>query len=378
MKLLYVPVGRMEKKSFFPFSKKSSLALKTCFLLLFFALCLQPDKAFSQAVRKYANEYLNIGGGGRGMAMGNANTASVDDANAIYYNPAALASLENKYNGELLHAEYFAGIAKFDYGSFAMKIDDRSGFGLGYVRLGIDDIPNTLDLVDQAGNVDYRRIKSFSVADYGFFLTYARQSSLQGLQYGGTLKIISRQQGEFAQAWGFGFDLAALYTKGPWRVAANLKDATSTFDAWSFNTSEMKTVFETTGNVLPENSVELVAPSLILAAARTWTFREKFELLAELDARLNFDGRRNEAVSSTWFNLDPYTGLEFSYIHLVSLRLGFSGLQKISDTDQSSHWEVQPSLGLGVKLKKISLNYSLSNAASKDFYSNIFSLKFGF
>jgi len=337
---------------------------------------LLPNLLHAQAIRKYANEYLNIGAGGKGMAMANANTATADDANAVYYNPASLSSLDTKYSGELLHAEYFAGIAKYDYGAFAMRIDDKSGFGVSMIRLGVDDIPNTLDLVDNAGNVDYRRIKSFSVADYGFLLTYARKSAYEGLQYGGTLKIISRQQGEFAQAWGFGFDLAAHYTRASWTFAANLKDATTTFDAWSFNTSQMKTVFETTGNALPENSIELAAPSLVIAAAKAWNFKGKFDLLAELDAHLSFDGKRNQAISSSFFNLDPYFGLELSYIKLVSVRVGMFGLQKIADTQTSSHWEMQPTLGLGIQLKRIALNYALTNAASKDFYSNIFSVKF--
>jgi len=40
--------------------------------------------------RKYSNEFLNIGAGARGLAMGSAQVASVDDGTAGYWNPAGL------------------------------------------------------------------------------------------------------------------------------------------------------------------------------------------------------------------------------------------------------------------------------------------------
>ena len=41
----------------------------------------------------YSNEFLNIGAGARGMAMGDAQVASVSDGTAGYWNPAALAGM---------------------------------------------------------------------------------------------------------------------------------------------------------------------------------------------------------------------------------------------------------------------------------------------
>ena len=40
--------------------------------------------------RKYSNEFLNIGAGARGLAMGSAQVASVNDGTAGYWNPAGL------------------------------------------------------------------------------------------------------------------------------------------------------------------------------------------------------------------------------------------------------------------------------------------------
>src|SRR3984885_4014952 len=59
---------------------------------------------------QYSNEFLNIGAGARGMAMGNAQVASVTDGTAGYWNPAALTYVKDYPQLNIMHAEYFAGI----------------------------------------------------------------------------------------------------------------------------------------------------------------------------------------------------------------------------------------------------------------------------
>ena len=53
-----------------------------------------PALSFAQ-FRKYSNEFLNIGAGARGLAMGNAQVASVEDATSGYWNPAGLATFRS-------------------------------------------------------------------------------------------------------------------------------------------------------------------------------------------------------------------------------------------------------------------------------------------
>ena len=45
--------------------------------------------------RKYSNEFLNIGAGARGLAMGSAQVASVADGTAGYWNPAGLVGVKD-------------------------------------------------------------------------------------------------------------------------------------------------------------------------------------------------------------------------------------------------------------------------------------------
>ena len=69
--------------------------------------------------RKYSNEFLNIGAGARGLSMGGAQVASVQDGTSGYWNPAGLVGVKNNPELNLMHAEYFAGIGKYDFASIA-------------------------------------------------------------------------------------------------------------------------------------------------------------------------------------------------------------------------------------------------------------------
>ena len=141
-------------------------------------------------IPKYSNDFLSIGVGARSFGMGGAVVAASLDVTAGYWNPAGLTGISRKAEAGLMHSEYFAGIAKYDYAGFAIRIDERSVGGITMIRFGVDDIPNTLELIDQDGNVRYDRIKTFSAADYGFLFSYARSSSVEGLDYGGNVKVI--------------------------------------------------------------------------------------------------------------------------------------------------------------------------------------------
>jgi hypothetical protein len=128
--------------------------VSTLFLLFFFSILI------SQAqFRKYSNEFLNIGAGARGLAMGGAQVASVSDATAGYWNPAGLTGVKEYPVVSLMHAEYFAGIGKYDYASLAVPIGDpltsKKVLALSLLRFAVDDIPNTLFLVEPDGSVNY-------------------------------------------------------------------------------------------------------------------------------------------------------------------------------------------------------------------------------
>ena len=337
---------------------------------------------------KYSNEFLNIGAGARGLAMGGAQIASVEDATSAYWNPAALANVQTDPTMSLMHADYFAGIGQYEFAGLAIPTKNKNRtLGVSFIRFAIDNIPNTLYLVNTDGSINYNNITSFSSADYAVLLSYAQKMALKDAQLniGGNAKIIYRKVGSFAQAWGFGFDAGIQMTKGKWHLGAVLKDVTTTFNAWSFNFSDAdKQQLYLTNNDIPVSSIELTAPHLIIGAGHDFKISKKVNLLLESNWSMNFDGKRDNIISTNYFNVDPNMGLEASFNKVFYLRAGIGNFQQaLSDgdtTNQKKIWIFQPSIGAGINFGNLVIDYAFSNLAnqSSPLYSHIFSLKINF
>lgn len=332
-------------------------------------------------VVKYSNEFLNIGVGARALGMANANVVTAEGAYAGYWNPAGLLNQKSDLDFGLMHAEYFAGIAKYDFMGATKRIDSNSVAGISLLRFGVDNIPNTLDLQDANGNSDYSRVSTFSTVDFAALLSYARNlPSLKGVQLGGNFKIIRRRIGDFGGAWGFGLDAAARYQYNDWKFAAMARDVTGTFNAWTYNNSQkLKDVYTQTGNTIPVASTEITLPKLILGVARTYQFWQKrISLMGELNLINTFDGMRNTVIKSKYWNLEPCFGAEVGYKGLVFLRGGIGNIQQQLN-DRATQYVVtyQPNIGVGIKYQIFSLDYALTDIGdhSASLYSNIFSLK---
>lgn len=348
------------------------------FLFSLFVLFSLVSKA---QFRKYSNEFLSIGVGARALGMGNANITSVEGVNSGYWNPAGLLKQKSDIEVSLMHAEYFAGIAKYDYIGVSKRIDSNSVAGISILRFGVDNIPNTLDLIDANGNVDYSRITSFNAVDFAALLSYARNiPQLKGVELGGNFKIIRRKFGQFGGAWGFGLDAGAKYNYKDWRFAAMGRDITGTFNAWSYNLSEKDiATLQQTGNEIPSSSVEVTAPKLILGAARTFLFwKDRISVLGELNLINTFDGKRNTVIKTDLWSLEPALGTEIGYKGFIYLRGGIGNIQKQLNDDATKFITTfQPNFGVGVKYKIFTLDYALTDIGDRSIamYSNIFSLK---
>ncbi len=328
----------------------------------------------------YSNEYLNIGVDAASLARGNSVIATTTGVSSGYWNPAGLTGMQSKFDASFMHANYYSGLAQYDYLGFSYKATDSLMLGLSVIRFGVDDIPNTLNLIDETGTVNYDRITYFSVADYAFLLSLAKVSKIVGLSWGGSVKLIYRQQGEFASAYGFGFDVGAQYKLRKWRFGINLRDATSTFNIWIFKKELFEEVFIETGNEIPSNSLELTSPKLLAGFAREFTFNEKLTLLTEIDFDMHFDGEHNSLVKAKPISLDPHFGLEFKYLNNIFLRAGVDRFQIIEDFDNSESLIFQPSIGIGFSRFNFSLDYALTDVGDMTIapVSHIFSLRYKF
>ncbi len=349
-------------------------------ILVVLCLIVGNISVINAQIAKYSNEFLSVGVGARALSMANANVASVNDVTAGYWNPAGLNLQRSKLQVGLMHAEYFAGIAKYDFIGASKRIDSNSVVGLSFIRFGVDNIPNTTELIDANGNVDYSRIKSFNAVDAAVLLSYARNmTKIKGLKIGANAKIIRRKLGDFAGAWGFGLDAGAMYDYKEWRLAAMARDVTGTFNAWTYNLSdEVKQTFAVTGNEIPANSVEVTVPKLILGVTRTWNvWDDKISIGGELNFINTFDGKRNTVIKTKAWSMEPALGLEVGYKKFVFLRGGIGNIQKAKNMIGSDVTTVQPNIGVGIKYKIFGLDYAMTNIGnvSTSLYSHIFTVK---
>ena len=86
--------------------------------------------------QSYSNEFLAIGVGARAHGMSGAITASTSDVYSTYWNPAGLTGIESPVQLGLMHAEWFAGVAKYDFLGFAKPLggDKKRTVGVSIIR----------------------------------------------------------------------------------------------------------------------------------------------------------------------------------------------------------------------------------------------------
>ncbi|HIP31795.1 MAG TPA: PorV/PorQ family protein [Crocinitomicaceae bacterium] len=358
----------------------SILFVALCFSTILLSQTTGTTSPSSTVAPKYSNEFLQIGVGADALGLGNSVVAQTSNVNSAYWNPAGLVGVDKWLEVSLMHSEYFAGIAKYDYLGLAHSIDEKSTISFSAIRFAVDDIPNTTQLIDNNGNVDYDRISTFTAADYGFLLSYARKSKIEGLNIGGTFKVVYRKVGDFAKSWGFGLDAGAQYqTKNKWKFGLMARDVTSTFNAWVFSLDqETQEVFLATGNELPQNGLELTLPRLILAGYKKFDLGKKGIYAAgEIDIDMTTDGKRNTLIKSNIFSFDPHLGIQIGFKEYVSLRGGLSNIQYVKQFDDSQKLNIQPNIGIGLNFKTFYLDYAFTDIgdASVALYSHVISLR---
>ncbi|MEZ4917513.1 MAG: PorV/PorQ family protein [Saprospiraceae bacterium] len=331
---------------------------------------------------KYSNEFLAIGVGARAHGMSGAQTALTNDITAAYWNPAGLTQIDAPFQIAAMHAEWFVGVSQYDYLAVGkpLNTEQRSFLALSVIRLGIDNIPYTINLVNPDGSINYDNLSSFSAADYAVMGSYAQQLRNPALSVGGSVKVVRRVIGSIGNSWGFGADLGMQYRKGNWLFGVMGRDITSTFIAWTFNLTEQeKNVFTQTGNEIPESNTEITRPRVILGTAWKTQLGANTTLQPALDMEFTTDGQRNVLVSSKSINIDPRLGLELDYKQFLQLRGGVGNFQRVKDdfSPEKERLSLQPNFGVGMRLGRLQIDYALTDIGnvSEVLYSHIFSLR---
>jgi len=349
---------------------------KLVFLLLFSIIGVN-----AQDSSKYSNEFLNIGVDAQSIGMSNAVVSSTSDVNSTYWNPAGLLQLKDKQIS-LMHSNYFANIATYNFVAYATPIDDESALGFSMIRFGVDDILDTTQLIDDQGNINFDRINLFSTVDYAFLFSYARRLKFKNLNYGVNLKIIRRIIGDFSSSWGFGMDFGIQFkTNNNWNFGLMARDITTTYNSWSINEDrlgDIQNAIEGQNQEIPSGT-EITIPKLQLGVSKEIDIKNSYTLLAALDLILKFE-ENNDIISTNFASINPALGIEFGYLDLVFLRLGMGNFQNELQFDNSKELSFQPNFGIGFKYKSIEMDYAFTDIGNQSIalYSNIFSLKFDF
>ncbi|MCK0132248.1 PorV/PorQ family protein [Flavobacteriaceae bacterium F08102] len=363
------------------------------FILLSIFCC---QCSYGQVFRSYSNEFLTIGVDAASFGMGRAVTATTQGVNAGYWNPAGLVGISD-YQGSLMHAEYFQGIAKYDYIGVAKPLDETRTIAVSILRFAVDDILNTTQLIED-GQINYDRISLFSAADWAINIGYANKLKFKHLDIGINAKIIKRRIGKFASAIGFGFDAGLQFREGDWLFGLMFRDITTTFNAWSFDNKRLGDILAiyddfneailndddpyNDDTIIPTGipeKIEITKPKMQLGVARSFPLGRNYHLLTSLDLNVRFT-ETNDIVSSSAMSMSPSFGFQLDFDNLVFLRGGVMNFQQQTQFDNRSNVSLEPNIGLGFNYKGIQVDYALSNigGANGTLFSNVFSVKVDF
>ena len=192
---------------------------------------------------------------------------------------------------------------------------------------------------------------------------------------GGNFKIVRRTIGTFASSWGFGLDLSLQYKKDNWKIGVLARDITTTYNSWVTNFTESeRQVLAITGNDIPISSTEITRPSVLFGVAYALEFGQ-FSVIPELDLVATTDGKRNVLLAAEPFSVDPAAGLELIYNKKIALRAGINQFQRESDFERTDYWTARPSLGVGLQLSNLVIDYAFTDVGdSRNTFSHVISL----
>jgi len=286
--------------------------MKTFFILVVAMMLMVVSSAPAQddAVGTAGAQFLRVPVSARQVAMGGAALANVQGADALYWNPAQAALLDDR-SLSFTHLDYFADMS-LDYFAFTIPIESLGGtVGLNLNMFSVGDIEVTTENAPEGTGA------TINPYDVALGLTYARAMT-DRVAFGLTFKYIHEAIGDVS-ASGMAVDIGFSYKTGIQGLTL----------AVLMNNFGPNMKFEGSGlgrnQLLDSYNPNADASDIRFEAA-------PFELPSSIKFGVSYDVLSYEAMKLT-VNADEVVenfasdktcfGVEFSYNDLVFLRGGY-------------------------------------------------------
>lgn len=249
--------------------------------------------------------FLKVGVGARAVGMGSAVTALAHDVNQMFYNPAGIGLKDETWQASFSYNKWIADIGH-NSAAVAYNIEGVGTIGVGFISFGVSDIPANRDIPNDPVltpfQVDFVTASTYDYRDLAYQVTFSRYV-IDQLALGITLKGVS-QKIDDQTATAVAVDFGSIYHVGilDWTIAARFNNLGS--DLRFYDIDAGLPLQFTIGTAIAPVSFE----------------DSKFKVA--LDAAKPQDGP-----------LYLYSGAEFSFMNMVSLRAGYK--LNYSATDES-------------------------------------------
>jgi hypothetical protein len=313
------------------------------FLLGFLAL-----EANLAAAKKFAGDFMSVGGGARALGMGGAFAGIAADASTVYWNPAGISGFETR-QALFMHSETFGDLLNYNFAAYVnpasgfVSPEREAAFGLAIIHLGVDNIivTNNLKWEERNGVTGFQPEEGDRLLydagllpreannDFALLGSFALKTGYG--RVGGTLKVLYTDAVAGYSATGVGVDLAFLRRDiflPRVDVGVKLQDITYTYIGWSNGTVEF-----ITPSVKVGVAYRIPAPSL------------NASMIVAADGDFFFEDRRG--ASQFWVeqvSADLHLGGEISFQDKVMVRGGLDA--------------GNPTMGAGLRIGFVGFDYA--------------------
>ena len=321
--------------------------------------------------------FLEIGVGARGLALGGAYTALAEGVTALYWNPAGIAELEGPAVAFSIADLYGDAGISHTFAGGIMPVGSNGAFGIALTQLSSGDIQRTTELFPDGGDPAFGNTFSYTASAAGLY--YARRLT-DRLGLGVGVKFATEGI-DNAKANYVGLDIGTKFRTGLYgtHIAASLSNL-GTSSRYRGAAIERFAIDQFRFGATP---VEFSTQSLQLPTMFRFSIRS--DVLGPSDALLSANAQHNlvtmvEMADAIDTDVQMTLAAQYSFRDLVFLRAGKRFVNEKQTSFRTSSFGA--SFGGGIRLplgggRRFSFDYAYTGM---DELKNIqvFSLEFGF